>query len=55
MDVRHKAVGKGVARFQIKRSKHEDYELMYNGGALTNVVNSRIGSKLNWVCLSIFI
>ena len=28
MDVRHKAVAKGVARSQIKRFKHEDYERM---------------------------
>ena len=49
MDVRHKAVAKGVARSQIKRFKHEDYVRMYNGGALTNVVNRRIGSKLHQV------
>ena len=46
MDVRHKAMAKGVARSQIKRFKHEDYMRMYNRGALTNVVNRRIGSKL---------
>ena len=46
MDVRHKAVAKGVARSQITRFKHEDYVRMYNGGAMTNVVNLRIGSKL---------
>ena len=28
MDVRHKAVAKGVARSQIKRFKHEDYVCM---------------------------
>ena len=55
MDVRHKAVAKGVARSQIKRFKHEDYVRMYNGGALTNVVNRRIGSKLHQVRLTIFI
>ena len=49
IDVRHKAVGKGVALSQIKRFKHEDYVRMYNGGALTNVVNRRIGSKLHQV------
>ena len=43
MDVRHKAVAKGVARPQIKRFKHKDYVRIYNGGALTNVVNRRIG------------
>ena len=53
MDVRHKAVAKGVARSQIKRFKHEDYVRMYNGGALTNVVNRRIGSKLHQVRLTI--
>ena len=47
MDIRHMAVAKGVARSQIKRFKHEDYVRMYNGGALTNVVNRRIGSKLH--------
>ena len=55
MDVRHKAVAKGVTRSQIKRFKHEDYVRMYNGGALTNVVNRRIGSKLHQVRLTIFI
>ena len=52
MDVRHKAVAKGVARSRIKRFKHEDYVRMYNGGALTNVVNRRIGSKLHQVRLT---
>ena len=52
MDVTHKAVAKGVARSQIKRFKHEDYVRMYNGGALTNVVNRRIGSKLYQVRLT---
>ena len=47
MDVRNKAVAKGVARSQIRRFKYEDYVRMYNGGALTNVVNRRIGSKLH--------
>ena len=51
MDVRHKAVAKGVARSQIKRIKHEDYMRMYNNGSLTNVVNRRIGSKLHQVRL----
>ena len=49
MDITHKAVAKGVARSQIKRFKHEDYVRMNNGGALTNVVNRRIGSKLHQV------
>ena len=47
MDVRHKALAKGGARSQIKRFKHEDYVRMYNSGALTNVVNRRIGFKLH--------
>ena len=47
MDITHKAVAKGVARSQIKRFKHEYYVRMYNGGALTNVVNRRIGYKLH--------
>ena len=55
MDLRHKAVAKGVARSQIKRFKHEDNERMYNGGALTNVVNRRIGSKLHQVRLIMII
>ena len=46
MYVRQKEVAKGVARSQIKRFKHEDYVRIYNGGAFTNVVNCRIGSKL---------
>ena len=55
MYVRHKAVTKGVARSQIKRFKHEDYVRMYNGGALTNVLNRLIGSKLHQVRLIIII
>ena len=55
MDMRHKAVAKGVARSQIKRFKHEDYVRMCNGGALINVVNRRIGSKLHQVRLIIYI
>ena len=49
MDVRHKAVAKGVARSTIKRFKHQDYVRMFNGGALTKVINRRIGSKLHQV------
>ena len=45
MDVRHKAVAKGVARSKIKQFKHKNYVRMYNGGTLTNVVNRRIGSN----------
>ena len=55
MDVRHKAVAKCVARSQIKRFKHENYLRMYNGGALTNVVNRRNGSKLHQARLIISI
>ena len=55
MDIRHKTVAKGVARSQFKRFKHEDYVCMYNGGALTNVDNRRIGSKLHQVRLIISI
>ena len=51
MDIRQKAVAKGVARSHIRRFKHEDYVSMFNGGALTNVVNRRIGSKLHQVRL----
>ena len=45
INVRHKAVTKSVARSQIKSFKHEDYVLMYNGKALTNVVNRRSSSN----------
>ena len=55
IDVGHKAVAKGVARSQIKRFTHEDYVRMYNGLALTNVVNRRIGSKLHQVRYTILI
>ena len=55
MDVRHKAMAKGVARSQIKRFKHEDYVRLYIGGALTNVVNCRIGSNLHQVQMTIHI
>ena len=55
IDIRHNAVAIGVARFQIKRLKHADYVRMFTGGALTNVVNPRIGSKLHQVCLIICI
>ena len=53
MAIRHKAVVKGVARSQIKRFKQKDYVRMYNGEALTNLVNRRIGSKLHKVRLII--
>ena len=53
MDVRHKAVAKSVPLSQIKCFKHEDYVCMYNGAALTNVVNRRIFSKLHLVHLII--
>ena len=52
--MRHKNVAKGILRSQIRQFKHEDYLRMYNGGALTNVVNRRIGSKLHQVRLSIW-
>ena len=55
LDIWHKAVAKGVERSQIKRLKHEDYVRMFNGGALTNVVNRRIGFKLHQVRLIISI
>ena len=54
IDVRHKAVAKGVARSQIRRFNHKEYVRIYNGEALTNVVNRRIGSKLNQVRLNYF-
>ena len=55
MVIRQQAVAKGVARSQINHFKHEDYVRMFNGGALTNVVNRRIGSKLYQVRLIISI
>ena len=55
IDITHKAVAKRVARSQIKCFKHEDYVRMYDCGALTNVVNRRIGSKLHQVRLIISI
>ena len=55
MEFRQKAVAKGVARSKFKRLKHEDYVRMYNGGAVTNVVNRRIGSKLHQVSVIIYI
>ena len=53
IDIRQKAVAKGEARSQIKRFKHEDYVRLFNGRALTNMVNRRIGSKLHQVRLII--
>ena len=55
INVRHKVVAKGVARSQIKSLKHENNVRMFNGGALTNVVNYRISSKLHLVRLTTFI
>ena len=55
IDVRRKAAAKGVMRFQIKRFKHEDYVRIYNGEALINIVNLRIGFKLKQVRLIIYI
>ena len=55
MDIRHKAVAKGMARSQNKRFKHENYVRIFNGGAITNVVNRRIGYKFYQVRLIISI
>ena len=49
MDVRHKAVAKGVARFQIKRFIHGDYVHLYNGWSFDKPVNRQIGFKLHQV------
>ena len=54
-EVRQKAVAMGVARSQIKRFKHEDYMRMYNGGVFTNVVNFRIGFKIQQLRLTVVI
>ena len=53
MNGRHKAVAIGVSPAQIMRFKQDDYVRMFNGGALTNVVNRRIGSKLHYVALAV--
>ena len=55
IDIIHKAVAKSVTRSQIKRFKHEDYVRMYNGGALSNMVNRRISSKHQQMRLIIYI
>ena len=55
MDIRHKAMAKGVARSQIKRFIHKDYVRMFYGKVLINGVNRRIGSKLHHMRLIIFI
>ena len=60
MDVQLKAVANGIARSQIERFKHENYVRMFNSGAITNVVNRRIISKLHqvrliitiWICIT---
>ena len=54
VEIRNKHVAKGISRSQIKRFTHEDYISMYNGGALQNVVNRRISSKLHQVSKFIF-
>ena len=51
--LRHRNVDKGIFRLQITRLKHDDNLRMFNGGALKNVVNRRIGSKLHQVRQSI--
>ena len=55
VEMRNKQVAKNISRSQIKRSKHKDYFLMYNGGALQNNVNRRIGFKLHQVRKTIFV
>ena len=55
MDVRYTTVVMSVLRFQITRFKHDNYVRMYNGGALTNVINCRIGTKLHQLRLIISI
>lgn len=55
MDMWHKAVATGVSRAYIRRFKHDSYVRMSKGGAVTNVVNRRIGSKLHQVRVTISI
>ena len=51
MEIEHKPVAKNVVRSQVKRFKHKDYVRIFYNGALTNVVNRRIGCKLYQVRL----
>ena len=49
VQLRHKAVAKGVSRANIKRFTHEEYVTMFREGDARKVTNRRIGSKLHQV------
>ena len=44
-----------VLHINVRHFKHETYVSIYKGGALTNVINRRIGFKLHQVRLKILI
>ena len=46
VQLRHKAIAKGVSRKNIKRSTHEEYVTMFREDDARKVTNRRIGSKL---------
>ena len=50
--IKHKAVAKGVSRANIRRRTHEDYVAMFRQPDQHKVVNRRISSKLQQVCVS---
>ena len=49
VQLRHKAVAKGVSRENIKRFTHDNYVTMLRESETRKVINRRIGSKLNEV------
>ena len=49
VQLRHKAVAKGVSRANIKRFTHEEYVTMFRESYARKVTNRRIGSKLHQV------
>ena len=49
VQLRHKAVAKGVSRANIKRFTHDDFATMFREGNKRKVTNRRIGSKLHQV------
>ena len=49
VQLKHKAVAKGVSRANIKQFRHDDYVQMFREGDARKVTNRRIGSKLHQV------
>ena len=49
VQLRHKAVAKGVSRAIIKRFTHDDYVTMFREDDARKITNRRTGSKLNQV------